>query len=291
MMQRAIRLCTLTGVVLMASMGSAVAQQAAPSSTPNLLLIYREEVKPGHGAAHAANESAWSAALAKANAPAQWLGMTSMAGPSEAWFLSAFDSYDAWQKVEDAMDATPALRATDERFASQESDHLARTSAILASYRAALSYQPDVSLPQMRYMQVDVVRVKPGHDREFRAAWRFQVESHTKAKMDEHWAVYEVDAGTQDLTFFFFYPKTSMAGFDAAGPMHTGDAFRDAVGESGRTQMREVYQASIESSLTYVFKLRPSMSTLSKAWIDADPTFWTVKAPEVPATTVAAKKK
>jgi hypothetical protein len=289
------RTCAIAALVVLLPLARAAAQTAAPTPTatytPPLLLIYREEVKPGHAAAHAANEEGWSAAFSKANAPAQWLGMTTLAGPTEAWFISGYESYEAWQKVEDGMDAVPALRATDDKFSAQEGDHLSRTSSILTSYRPALSYQPEVNLPLMRYMQVDVVRVKPGHDSTFRAAWRAQVEAHTAAKMDEHWAVYEVDAGTQDLTFFFFYPKTSMSGFDAAGPMHTDDTYRNAVGEAGRTRMREMYQAAIESSTTYVFKLRPTMSTLSKAWIEADPTFWGAR-PAQPATAlVAAKKK
>lgn len=290
MIRRIGRLCMLSGLVLVAPMAMvAEAQQAASPWTPPKLLIYREEVKPGHGAGHAANEAEWAAAFRKANAPTHWVGMTTMMGPSEAWFLSAFESYEAFQKVEDAMDAVAALRAADDRFSTQEADHLSRTTAIMAGFRPGLSYQPAVNLPTMRYMQVDVVRVKPGHDREFRMMWRAMVEAHTKAKMDEHWAVYEVEAGAEDLTFFFFYPKVSLAGIDAAGPMHGTDAFRDAVGENGRIQMREGNQASVESSMTYVFRMRPGMSTVTKEWLDADPTFWTVKAPE--AITAAAKKK
>lgn len=290
MIRRIGRVCVLAGLVLVAPMAMvAEAQQAASPWTPAKLLIYREEVKPGHGAAHAANEAEWAAAFRKANAPTHWVGMTTMMGPSEAWFLSAFESYEAFQKVEDGMDAVPALRAADDRFSTQEADHLSRTTAIMAGFRPGLSYQPAVNLPTMRYMQVDVVRVKPGHDREFRMMWRAMVEAHTKAKMDEHWAVYEVEAGADDLTFFFFYPKVSLAGIDAAGPMHGTDAFRDAVGENGRIQMREGNQASVESSMTYVFRMRPGMSTVTKEWLDADPTFWTVKAPE--AITAAAKKK
>ena len=291
MTQRVGRLCALAGFVVMAPMAMiAEAQQAASPWTPPKVLIYREEVKPGHGSGHAANEAEWAAAFRKANAPAQWVGMTTVMGPTEAWFLSAFESYEAFQKVEDAMDAVPALRAADDRFSSQEGDHLSRSSAIMAGFRPGLSYQPNVDLPKMRYMQVDVVRVKSGHDREFRLMWRAMVEAHTKAKMDEHWAVYEVEAGAQDLTFFFFYPKASLAGIDAAGPMHGSDAFRDAVGEGGRIQSREASQRAIESSMSYVFRMRPSMSTVGKEWLDADPTFWTVKAPE-PVAATAAKKK
>lgn len=271
---------------------TAAAQQPTSASTPRMLLIYREEVKPGHGAAHAANEAAWAAAFTKADAPSRWLGMTTMAGPSEAWFLAGFDSYEAWQKVDDAMEATAALRAAEDKFSAQETEYLSRTSVITAGYRAALSYQADVSLPQMRYMQVDVVRVKQGHDREFRLAWRMMVEAHTKAKMDEHWAVYEVESGAQELTFLFFYPHKSLAALDAAGSTHGADAFRTAVGEGGRIQMREATQASIESSTTYLFKLRPAMSTLPKEWIDADPTFWTVKAPEpAPVASPSARRR
>ncbi|BCS32805.1 hypothetical protein TBR22_A20280 [Luteitalea sp. TBR-22] len=287
------RLCVLAAVVVVAPMAMvAQAQQPAASPwTPAKLLIYREEVKPGHAPAHAANEAAWSAAFRQADAPSRWVAMTSMMGPGEAWFLSGYESYEAMQKVEDGMDAVATLRAADDKFSAQESEHLSRTTAIMTGFRPGLSYQPAVDLPTMRYVQVDVVRVKQGHDREFRMAWRAMAEAHAKAKMDEHWSVYEVEAGTDDLTFFFFYPKQSLAGIDAAGPMHGSDAFRDAVGESGRIQMREMYQASISSSMTYVFRMRPSMSTVSKQWLDADPTFWTVKAPEPVAAAAPARKK
>jgi len=265
------------------------AQEApAPGTPPPLLVIYREEVKPGRGAAHAVNESAWAQGFAKAGVPQHWLAMTSMAGPTEAWFLSGYASYADIQKAEDAVEDTPAMRAIADKFSSQETDILERTTSIVAGYRPALSYQANVKLPTMRFMQVDVVRVRPGHDREFRAFWRAMVEAHTKAKMDEHWAVYESEAGVEDLTFYFIYPSVTLAAGDAAGPMHAADTFRTAVGEGGREQAREVHREAVESSKSYIFRLRPSMSTLPKEWSEADP-FWAVKAPE-PATPTAKKK-
>lgn len=275
-----VRLCAvLCLMVPMAFSAMMEAQQAAPTSTPQVLVIYREEVRPGRGAAHAANEAAWAAAFMKANAPQQWLGMTTVAGPTEAWFLSAYPSYAAFQASEDAMEAHATLAAEGDRFSAQDGDLVNRTSTIVAGYRPALSYQPEVKLPEMRYMQVDIVRVKAGHDRDFRAAWRQIAEAHTKAAMDEHWAVYEVDAGATDLTFYFFYPRKSLAEIDKSGPMHAADAYRDAVGENGRLEQREMFQRSQESSQTLIFKIRPAMSVLTKAWIDGDPGFWTVKPP------------
>ena len=49
-------------------------------------------------------------------------------------------------------------------------------------------------------------------------------------------------------------------------------------------------QKSVESSVTYVFQLRPQMSLLGKEWIDADPGFWTPKPP-TPATPAKPAKK
>lgn len=283
MTKRVVYVCGFVGLL---AVGAAEAQQAAPVSTPPLLLVYREEVRPGRGAAHAANESAWAAAFTKAGAPERWLAMTTLAGPSEAWFLSGYPSYEAYQQVQDEMNANAAIAAEGDKYSAQDGEHLSRTSTILAAYRPALSYQSDIRLPEMRYMQVDVVRVKQGHDAAFRSAWRQIVEAHTKAKMDEHWAVYEVDAGMNDLTFFFFYPRKALAEIDKAGPMHAADAYRDAVGESGRQQMREMTQASVESSQTLIFQLRPQMSLLGKEWIDVDPAFWAPKPPPAPAKPV-----
>jgi hypothetical protein len=257
--------------------GIVEAQPAPVTSTPAVLVIYREEVRPGRGAAHAANEGAWAAAFTKAGAPQRWLGMTTVAGPTEAWFLSGYASYEEFQRSEDAIDANPALTAETDKFSAQDGELVNRTSTIVAGYRPLLSYQPDVRLPDMRYMQVDIVRVKAGYDRDFRQAWRQIVEAHTKANMDEHWAVYEVDAGAQDLTFFFMYGRKTLAEIDKSGAMHAADAYRDAVGENGRLAQREMFQRSIESSQTYLFRLRPSMSVLTKEWTDSDPGFWTPK--------------
>jgi hypothetical protein len=275
-------------IAAVSSVTPASAQQpTSPTSTPPLLLIYREEVKPGRAAAHAVNEAAWAAAYTKAQAPEQWLTMTTVAGPSEAWFLSGHDSWEAFERVQNAMNASDALTAEGDRFSAAEGDLLTRTSTILASYRADLSYQPQVNLPQMRYLQVDVVRVKPGHIDQFWDTWEEIVAAHGKAKMAEHWAVYQVNAGMPAGTFMFFYPRTSLAEMDKGGAMHSAAAYRDALGESGRGRVREMNAASVESSQTLVFRFAPNMSLLTKAWVDGDPGFWTPKPPPAPV----AKKK
>ena len=175
-----------------------------------------------------------------------------------------------------------------EAMAIRRVSGLELTSTILARYRPALSYQPEVKLATMRYMTVNLMRVKPGRVAEFSDAWRMIAAAHKTANMDEHWAVYQVESGMPDTTFLFLYARKSLADIDAAGPMHGAAGYRDAVGDSGRRQMSDVDQNCIEMTQTMHFRLRPGMSALSKEWAETD-AYWA--APAAPAATMVADKK
>ena len=268
----------------------AAAQTSAPSAANDpapLLLIHREELKPGHSAAHAASETAWAGAFAKAGVPVYWLGMTTIVGPSEAWFLERHESLASVQRGEEVVEGNASLRAESDGFEAGEADMTLRVSRLIARYRPGMSYQANISLTDKRFMAVDLVRVKPGYVAEFAENWREIVAAHTKAGLAEHWAVYQIDSGMADGTFLFFYPHASLAEADAAGPAHAADAYRDAVGERGRLKSRDVQQTAIEMSARFYFRLSPAMSTLPKAWSDADP-FWNRP---VPAATPAGRNE
>lgn len=268
--------------------GAQTPPATAEGAPPALLQIQREEVRPGKDAAHAVNEAAWAAAYAKAESPVHWLGMTTVSGPSEAWFLTGHESFAALEKSDTSTEANAALSGERDRLASVDGDLLGRTSTIIARYRPLLSYQAEVKLPNMRYMTVDLMRVKSGRVAEFADAWQMMVDAHKKAGLDEHWAVYQVDSGMADTTFLFLYARKSLSEIDAAGPMHGTAAFRDAVGDSGRRQMSDVNQNCVEMTQTLHFRLRPAMSTLSKQWAETDP-FWA--APAAPVAQLTPKKK
>ena len=290
-MKNALHVCALLGLALVSA--SRVSAQATPpprepTDPPKLLTIYREEVKPGKGGAHTSNEQAWAAAYTKGQAPIQWLGMTTIAGPNEAWFLSPYDSYAALQKVQDAMEGSAAFTADEEKFSALEGDLLSRTSTIIASYQPELSYQPKVAIAQMRFMQIDVVQVKPGHGNDYTETWRAIVAAHQKSKMNEHWAVYAVQSGMPNGTFLFMYPLKSLDHLDSVPGMHTGSEYREAVGESGRARMTQMSRDSVAMQQTLLFAFRPRMSLLPKDFIEQDSAFWTPKPP-APVTTAAKK--
>ena len=89
----------------------ALLAQSGPMPPPPLMLFVREEVKPGHGAAHAATESAWTRALVRGKSQDHYLGMSAMTGASEAWFIMGYASYADWEAKQNEFDKNPALKA------------------------------------------------------------------------------------------------------------------------------------------------------------------------------------
>jgi hypothetical protein len=136
---------------------------------------------------------------------------------------------------------------------------------------------------------LNTIRVKPGHDAAFTERWSEIVKSHETAKIDEHWAVYSVSAGAPTGTYLFIYARKSLAELDTAGVAHTADAYRDAVGDEGRAKNAQVFGDVVEFDQTNHYAFKPKMSLVSKAWVEADPTFWTPAPP--PMTAKKGEKK
>jgi hypothetical protein len=276
---------TLLGVLGAIGAVTALAQNPTDDSTPPFLQIVREEVKPGKGTAHEGTETAWAAAMAKNKMTFGWLGSTSLTGPSEAWYFTGLASWEEWGKNIKAEADNAALKAEVEKIQAQDGDLLSRTSNILARFRPSLSYQPKVNLAQMRYMRVQLVRVKPGHGRDFADTWEEVAKSHEKAKMDEHWAFYQVVSGMADGTYIYLQSFKSLADVDKIAPMHEGDTYRNAVGDAGRSRQLDATRAAVEWSMDVVLAFSAKMSYVPKHWVDADPEFWAPKpaAPKKPA--------
>ena len=254
---------------------------AQSEGPPPMLVIYREEVKPGKTAAHTANEQNWAGMMSKAQWSTGWLGTVSVTGPSEAWFFTGYPSIEDYSKDRLAQDAAEALRDSD-KYSALDGDMLLRTSTMIAAFRPELSYQAGVALPKMRYFSVDTITVKPGYAGDFADRWRDIVAAHTASKMDEHWAVYEVTSGAAAGTFLFFYPMETLAPLDASPAKHRAQGYRDAVGERGRTANTQFTKDAILSQQNRILAFSPKMSYLDKAWVDGDPEFWNVKPAVAP---------
>jgi len=96
--------CSVLALMLMTVWSATALPQALPTAQPQLLVIFREQIKLGHDAAHTRTESGWPAAFAEAGSPDYYLAMASMTGPSEVWFSVPWASNAAWGEANDRDD-------------------------------------------------------------------------------------------------------------------------------------------------------------------------------------------
>src|SRR5215468_1240331 len=101
-----------------AGFGSSTATlaQGLPKAQPKLITIIREEVKTGRNAEHSKAEAGWPAAFEKAKSTDYYIGMTSMTGPNEAWFISTAESHAAAAESMKKENKDPILSAELERL-------------------------------------------------------------------------------------------------------------------------------------------------------------------------------
>lgn len=261
-------------------------QTPAPEGPPKIILIYREELKPGKGAMHEKVEADYVQAFARSKTPINYLAMTSASGPSEAWFVEAHDSFAEIENWGKEVDKRPALSAELKQLDQRDGELRSNQRIIVATYREELSYRAGVNIPQMRYFNITTIRVRPGHEQDFTEARKIVNAAHEKANMDEHWAVFQVVSGAPSGTYLIFLPMKSMKELDVAQEIH-GKPYQDALGEDNQKKLRELASAGFLSSETSLFAFSPKMSHVPKDFAAADPDFWTPKPKPAPKPAAA----
>ncbi len=284
-------LCLCVGIGLTLSTPSELRAQAPPPpGPPKVLQIFREEVKPGKAPAHQKWEAGWPKAFAKANWPTNYLAVTSVTGPGEAWFLTGYDSFVAWEKDRQNLDKNAALKAEDERLAQGDGEFLSASRSIVAVLREELSSKTKISLPKMRYFQVATFRVRPGHDSDFVDAAKIVLAAYEKANVERAWATYQVSSGMQGPTYMVFLPMKSMEEIDSA--LARGKVIQDAEGEEGQKKLLKFASDGYLSVESNIYAFEPKMSYPAKEFAGADPEFWSPKpapAAKKPAAKPASK--
>lgn len=267
---------TSTLLVSLAALPLCAAESPAPPGPPKVLQIWREEVKPGKGAAHVKVEKGFVAAAARANWPQPYIAMTSITGPGEAWFLAGFPSFAAWEKDRNDTEKNKAFSAELDALFEKDGELLANIRSLVAILREDLSAGGPVDIPKMRYFRLVTFRVRPGHENDFQDAVKIVKSAYEKAKIDLPWAVYQISGGMPGPTFLLFIPMKSMSEIDAA--IARAGAIREAEGpenEKALAKMASDGYATVESN---IFAFSPAMSYPSKEFVARDPEFWTPKS-------------
>jgi len=267
------------------STGSLALAQDPPQGPAKILQILREEVKPGRSTAHERLEAGYAKAF-KAARRSPYLAMSTITGPSEAWFLVRFDSYAALEAENDAIEKDATL--TQALGQLDEADAAFRTGqrAIIAEYREDLSYRPLSNIGGIHYVDVIIFRVRPGQVPTFEEARAISKKAHEQANVDERWAVYEVGSGMPAGTFLMLFGHKSLAELDT--DPHT-PAYREALGAEGRAKVQKLTGDAVQSVETMTFKFSPKMSYPPEWLVKADPDFWSPKTPAMSKSVAPAK--
>jgi hypothetical protein len=284
----------LTGVLLGMSLlvggvGVTAAQDMSDGTQPppKILVLYREFLKPGKaGLSHEKTESIFVQAVTKAKVPTHYFAVDSLSGRPRSLFLFGYDSFDNWEKDYMAMQKNTALTAALDKAGIADGELLSDMDATVLSFREDQSLRAKVDIAHMRYFEISLFQVRPGHRKDWDEIVKLVMAAYDKIP-DARWATYEVSYGQQtNATYAVFSPLKSASEIDHEFAQNKD--FVAAMGEDGMKKLAELEASAIETTQTNLFAFNPKMSYPPEEWIKGDPDFWKPKA--APAAKKAAEK-
>src|SRR5689334_5554834 len=115
----------LWSCVFIASLASASSLTAQTlSAAPKMLTVYRESVKAGRDVEHAKHETQFPAIDEKTKSPFVYLALTSINGPSEAWYVYPAESAADISAMMKRPEKDPLLGAEYARLARIDSEYI-----------------------------------------------------------------------------------------------------------------------------------------------------------------------
>jgi hypothetical protein len=276
-------------VALLAASAVTVVAQASTDGAippPKVLVIFREFIKPGKsGAPHVKTESAFVQAMTAAKWPTHYIAADSMSGQPRSLFFTGYDSFEAWEKDNKAVEKNATLAAALDRAAVADGDLLASADGSALVYREDYSLRANVNIAQFRYFEISRFVVRQGHEKDWEALVKMYIEGFSKASPNVRWATYSSMYGHDNGgVYIVFTPLKSLAEVD--GEAADTKTFEAQLGEDGQKRLAELTAACVESTQTNLFSFNPKLSYPADEWVRTAPDFWKPK----PTASPAAKK-
>ena len=261
----------------------------AQEGPPKVLLIVREDIKPGMMPTHNRHSAEYAGIFAKLQTPNHRIALVPVAGSeNEVLYLNAAGSFAEIEKINQDTDRkmtslNASMQPQADRLDKEAPALHAAMRDMLAIFRPELSFNPGAPIAQMRYFSVTTVRVRPGHDAQYAEYVQKVVNvARQKAKVDSlHVAVFQVISGTQGGTYMAFRPMRSLSEMDEQIPMKV----RAAMSDDMKKDADKMYGEAVMSSETNLYSFAPRMSYVSKEFAALDSEYWH------PRMEVAAKPK
>jgi len=271
-MRRSIGVPASLVLTLTALTGAHAQMRTGPTPPPPIIQRYREMVKVGRGNAHEANEHAWASAVAKSKIPVYTVGMTSMTGANDAWFMQGYSSFKALDDMNTAFANDKELTAAVAVFAAKDADHVSDAVGSIWVLRGDLSYRDTVDWSRMHAYEMVSIRMRPGRTAELKQIVDKIRAAHVAGNTSAHWAMYQGIMGVPDGSYLVIVPHASVADLDVG--MKEDAQFASALGESGAKELDKLSSDAVISVQTDLYTVSPKMSYVSEAWRTADADFW-----------------
>jgi hypothetical protein len=248
--------------------------QGLPQSQPKLLTIIQETVKPGLGADHAKHETGWPAAFEKAKSPDYYLAVTSMTGPTQAWYLVPQQSHAAAAETMKREDKDPVLSAELARLALRDAEFISGVRVVQTMARPDLSYGAFPDLAKVRFYEVTQFSVRSGQTAKFEALVQRYAAVRKRVAPDTSYRFYSVIAGMPGPTYLVFSTVDDYAKFDQTMATHAKTMSSATAEEKAEFDKWGDYVVREE---TQRFRVDPGQSYVPKETRAQDPEFWSPK--------------
>ncbi|MGH9927880.1 MAG: hypothetical protein ACREA9_01495 [Pyrinomonadaceae bacterium] len=271
----------LVVVILISAFTPVFAQNPEMHGPPKVLLIVREDIKPGMMATHNRHSAEFANIFGKLQTPNHRIALVPVAGSeNEVIYVTGADTFAEVEGIQKATDdkmaaAGGSMKADLDRLDKEAPVLHAGMRDMLAIYRPELSFNPGVNVPQMRYFSITTTRVRPGYDAQYAEYVQKVINvARQKAKVDNlHVAVFQVISGAPGGTYMIFRPMKSMAELD--DPI--GAKVRAAMSDDQKMDADKSAREAIMSSENSTYAFAPRMSYVEKDMAAVDPAFWNPK--------------
>lgn len=263
-------------VLFVSAFGQVFAQEPGP---PPVLMIVREDIKPGMMGVHSRHAAEFANAFGKLQTPNYRIALVPVAGSeNEVIYITGAATFAELEGIQKATDqklgaVTGMMKADMARLDKEAPDLHAGMRDMFAILRPDLSYNPGVAIATMRYFAITTVRVRFGHEAEYAELVKLTNAAREKAKAELHVAAFQVIAGTGGNTYMNFRPMKSLGEYD----LKIAARVRAAMTEDQQKRVDKLANDAIAGSESSIYAMTPSMSYISKEMMAGDPSFWTPK--------------
>ncbi len=277
----------LTIVVLLVCAFAWAAPAQDQPKVPKLLILEREEIKPGKVTAHTQAANRFVQLVEKHQAGVYRVGGMAIAGnTNEIFYLSFADSFADYERNVDFPQPMVAELAN---FEAQTGDVHQSQRTVIAQYVPALSYRPEAhsaALNNAKRINLFILRTRPGTYDQVQEIGKLYIDAYKNAGItEEYWLAYTVRAGMPANTWIFVEALPSLSALDR----NLEERIIKTLGEENWKKIGAMIKDVTLSEESLIVGVDPTVSRPTKEMVAANPSWW--KAKTLPVSAEVRKEK